>query len=109
MLLESTFYGRTKQIIETASLFKKKYFRPPSPLSLDSFSGIYIGPDEKRNKMKDSDNVDGVDSGEDFNSDGVSKVEEEEEKDERERKMAILDRKNAEDGERQRKKKKKKG
>jgi hypothetical protein len=24
--------------------------RPPSPLSLDSFSGIYIGPEEKRNK-----------------------------------------------------------
>jgi len=25
-------------------------YRPPSPLSLDSFSGIYIGPEEKRNK-----------------------------------------------------------
>ena len=28
------------------------FLRPPSPLSLDSFSGIYIGPEEKRNKCK---------------------------------------------------------
>ena len=29
---------------------KLKPYRPPSPLSLDSFSGIYIGPEEKRKK-----------------------------------------------------------
>ena len=30
------------------NVLKFKLFRPPSPLSIDSFSGIYIGPEEKR-------------------------------------------------------------
>lgn len=38
-----------EEFVETEKEVQDSY-RPPSPLSLDSFSGIYIGPEEKRNK-----------------------------------------------------------